>query len=277
MANKVKMKCAVCHKAFKSSKPTQTLCDDCERKRRLERGAQPVATKAAPVVTREAAKPTWLTQSVEQAPKEPEPFAAPPPRIIPRDRPVSPERPIGPRPEARPAAGPRPHGPPTRFAPKSPRSVTVRAPRPLKPPKEPIKPFEPSPDQVSAIEARYLELAQPEFDGIRTRIAEELAIPKTAVKRVIAALRAREHVPSWWELQTYSGTPEELARIRAAYEPHLPVPPVGIHRALAKELNLPPAKIYLGIRHVRDELRLPPFNPPEAHPERPAVATPEPA
>src|SRR5262249_25606933 len=92
-------------------------------------------------------------------------------------------------------------------------------------------------DELRArIEARYQELAQPvEFDGIRTQIAAELGIPKPVVKRTVAQLRQRLHLPSWWELQSYSGTATELERIRTAYLPYLPVPEVGIHKRLAVE------------------------------------------
>lgn len=277
MANKVKMKCAVCHKAFKSNNLKQTICDDCERKRRQEKTAPPAAKPAAAVAAKAAAgaKPTWLTQSVEQLPTPPAPFVPPPPRaprpaVRAEGQPtgVTVSRSVG-------APAPRPSGPARpsqKFAPKTPKpSAEPRPPRVVKPPPQP---FAPAPEQIAAIEARYLELAQPEFDGIRSQIAAELSIPKAAVKRIIAALRSREHVPSWWELQTYTGTPEEMARIRTAYLPLLPVPPVGIHRLLAKELEMPSAKVYLGIRAIRDELHLPPFNPPESHPDQPAEAAP---
>jgi predicted ArsR family transcriptional regulator len=64
---------------------------------------------------------------------------------------------------------------------------------------------------VAQIEMRYIELAQPtEFDGIRTQIANELGIPKKAVKKVVKELRDRQGIPSWWETQTYKGPAEEM-------------------------------------------------------------------
>ena len=125
------------------------------------------------------------------------------------------------------------------------------------------------------IEARYLELAQPiEFDGIRTRIATEMDIPKVQVKRVVAALRTRMQLPSWWELQSYSGEETDLERIRMAYLPHLPVPDVGIHKTLAESLNLDPRTVYQGIRRIRAEMRLPQYNAPELHGDQPDSAPP---
>ena len=126
----------------------------------------------------------------------------------------------------------------------------------------------------SQIEARYLELAQPvEFDGIRTRIATELSVPKSHVKQVVAALRSHMQLPSWWDLQSYTGAETDLERIRMAYLPHLPVPDVGIHKTLADELQLDPRTVYQGIRRIRAEMRLPQYNAPELHGDAPYSAS----
>lgn len=158
--------------------------------------------------------------------------------------------------------GPKPNGPraerpaPTPRAPKAPRPAPPR--------------FELTDELRAKIEARYLELAQPiEFDGIRTRIATEMEIPKSVVKRAVAELRSRMQLPSWWELQSYSGAETDLERIRIAYVPHLPVPDVGIHKSLAEELSLDPRTVYQGIRRIRAEMRLPQYNAPELHGDEP--------
>ncbi|HET9109657.1 MAG TPA: hypothetical protein VFN78_02415 [Ktedonobacterales bacterium] len=140
------------------------------------------------------------------------------------------------------------------------------APRQPKAPRPVVPQFEMTDELRARIEARYLELAQPiEFDGIRTKIAAELGVPKSHVKHAVAELRARMQLPSWWELQSYSGAENDLERIRMAYLPHLPVPEVGIHKTLAESLNLDPRAVYQGIRRIRAEMRLPQYNAPEAH------------
>lgn len=152
-----------------------------------------------------------------------------------------------------PGRGPRPGAPGERFhngerkggrpvAPRKPRPAP--APRPKKEKIPPPEPFKPTPEQVTQVEARYKELAVPaEFDGIRSQIAQELSIPKKAVKQIVKALRDRESIPSWWETQTYKGDNEEKEKIQAAYLPYLPVPPVGVHRKIADEWisNLAPS------------------------------------
>ncbi len=148
----------------------------------------------------------------------------------------------------------------------------ARAPKPPAPPKPkrekipPPAPFVPTPEQVAQAEARYLELASPaEFDGIRTQIAKEMSIPKKAVKKIIKDLRERQGIPSWWEIQTYKGDSEELAKIKAAYEPYLPLPPVGVHKKIAEELSLKPGEVYQAIKAIRLEMNLPQYNDPALH------------
>lgn len=161
--------------------------------------------------------------------------------------------------------GPRPEG----RRPGKPKAKTP--PSPPKPKREkipPPQPFVPTPEQVAQIEARYAELAVPqEYDGIRTQIATELSIPKKAVKKVVLEYRKSHEMPSWWESQTYKGDSEELAKIKAAYEPYLPVPPVGIHKKIADELGLKAGEVYQAVKAIRLEMNLPQFNDPSLHAE----------
>lgn len=254
MATKAKMKCAVCHKAFKSSKATQTLCDECERKRRKEKTGAAAAPKVvAPQENLVDGKPAWLVNaSVHDASH---PYTT---EIVPETRPTPAPRADRPQQNA-----PAPRQAKPERAPKA--AKPPRQPRQPRTPKPPTPPYVPTAEEIAQIEARYRELAQPEFDGIRTQIAHELHVPKRVVKEVVAELRKREHLPSWWELQPYQGSPEDLERVRAVYAPLLPVPPVGVHRSIAKELNLSATITYQAIGAIRKEMGLPLFNPPELH------------
>ena len=167
----------------------------------------------------------------------------------------------GPRPE-RPGQGrPMPNRPPKG---KPGRPAAVAKPKHEKIP--PPKPFEPSTEQVEKVEQRYLELAKPaEYDGIRTQIATEVGIPKKAVKKIIKDLRDRQHMPSWWEVQTYKGSNEELERIKEVYLPLLPIPPVGVHKILAEKLSIKPGVVYQAIKAIRLEMNLPQYNDPSLH------------
>ena len=168
-----------------------------------------------------------------------------------------PERPFGGGPK-----GGRPGGKP----------VKAKQPKPQTPPKPkrekipPPQPFKPTDEQIKQVEERYLELATPaEYDGIRTQIAQELGIPKKAVKKIVKELRDRQGIPSWWELQTYKGDAEELEKIRALYLPHLPVPNVGVHKIIADELGIKAGEVYQAIKLIRQEMGLPQYNDPTLH------------
>ena len=148
----------------------------------------------------------------------------------------------------------------------------AKAPKPSTPPKPkrekipPPAPFAPTPEQIAQVETRYFELAVPtEYDGIRTQIAQELGIPRKAVKKIVKDFRERQSIPSWWELQTYKGSSEELEKIKAAYEPYLPLPPIGVHKTIAEELAFNPGDVYQAIKAIRVEMNLPQYNDPSLH------------
>lgn len=268
MSGKVKMRCARCGKPFKSSNAKQLLCADCEQKERAARAATKGAPKAAPAAPVLVSKPKIVGAGAHildpnAPPPAPEAAAAAPapgqrlahahaPAPAPAQAQVK-----APAQEAKPAQQQKTKGAPAKG---------VLSQKEPKPKKEQPKPFQLTDEQRATVETRYLELAQPvEYDGIRSQIAGELGVPKSAVKRAVLELRRRMQMPSWWELQAYTGTPVDLERIRAAYVPLLPVPDVGIHHRLAEQLGLEPVAVYQGIRRIRAEMRLPQYNPPEAH------------
>ncbi|HKF39138.1 MAG TPA: hypothetical protein VKB35_19740, partial [Ktedonobacteraceae bacterium] len=145
-------------------------------------------------------------------------------------------------------------------------SKPAAPPRPKREKIPPPAPFMPAPEQIAQVEARYIELAVPaEFDGIRTQIAQELSIPKKAVKKIVKDLRDRQDIPSWWEIQSYKGDAEELEKIKTAYEPYLPLPPVGVHKTIAEQLEIKPGVIYQAIKAIRLEMNLPQYNDPTLH------------
>jgi hypothetical protein len=290
MSGKVKMRCARCGKPFKSSGSKQTLCADCEAKARRAKAAakgQPAAVAAA------------------SAPKAPLPKIVGPGAniLVPGLVPPSPEPPMHDRPQSAPhghapqnwrerpgTAHDRPHPAAHGHAPHAGQSHRdqPRPQRPAQPQSRPAVAREPKPKREAppapvltdelrqTIQARYLELAQPvEFDGIRGRIATELDVPKALVKKAVLELRSEMKLPSWWELQSYHGTEGDLGRIRAAYMPLLPIPPVGIHKQIATDLGLDAGAVYQAIRRIRAEMRLPQYNPPEAHAGETAAQEPE--
>lgn len=273
-----KMKCAQCGKRFKQGNKKQVLCGDCLAKERAGRKNRPQLVPSSGVYSQPAsprrqdmeARPSGIT--IVQA--------TPPPEVVDfgararaeqrvRQESERPPQPASTSPTPRPAAAepapkPKQPAPPVRVAqtPKKAAQPEKRA----RQPRTTTPPFHLTDEARAAIEQRYLELSQPvEFDGIRTRIATELSIPKPVVKQVIRELRVRRQLPSWWELQAYKGSNEDLERIRARYLPLLPVPPIGVHKQIATDLNMDAPQVYQAIRRLRAEMKLPQYNPPESH------------
>lgn len=294
MSGKVKMRCARCSKSFKSVNAKHSLCQECEAKERAARAAvkgtspKPAATPAktsqptivgpgASILVPELAhRNTFSTtghsstsvhakDSLERHPSGEERHS----------QHNQYERHGG--------SGRISHATEDLYSTQERQDQAQTSTRFRKEPKQarPSKAPTASHEQVpifvltdelqTRIETRYQELAQPvEFDGIRTQIAAELGIPKPAVKRTVANLRKRLQLPSWWELQAFTGNASDLERIRAAYLPCLPVPEVGVHKHLALQLGLDSGIVYQGIRRIRAEMYLPQYNPPETHGAAPA-------
>jgi hypothetical protein len=299
MSGKMKIRCARCGTSFRSASTKQTLCAKCEARARQERAASSTAAKPAIVpVTRVTPKIFGPGASilVPGAPATASANAAPQPatgvfgsvarteRTADAGRQNAHDAHEGQRARAGADAATPPAKPVAQssdgkredraHAPHGEKAAQERKPRELKPPRQPQPSVELTDELRGRIEARYLELARPvEYDGIRTRIATELSVPKTLVKRAVLEYRQREQMPSWWELQAYTGSAEDLERIRQAYEPHLPVPAVGVHKQIASEVGIEPVIVYQGIKRIRAELRLPQYNPPAAHENATAGAT----
>lgn len=308
---KDKMRCARCGKPFRPARSSQTLCDQCEKQERAARAAarnsgaavarpssaptaQPVRIVGPAAGLLDPSAPSVASGASAVPPPETGLYGSAAIREEQRREQQRREEQRRAEERAREEARQRareeqrrthehvPHGAAHAGAPNMKRGPKPNGPRPERPAPTPRAPKAPRPapprfeltgELRAKIEARYLELAQPiEFDGIRTRIATEMEIPKSVVKRAVADLRARMQLPSWWELQSYSGAETDLERIRMAYVPHLPVPDVGIHKTLADELNLDPRTVYQGIRRIRAEMRLPQYNAPELHGDAPINA-----
>ncbi|HVA93026.1 MAG TPA: hypothetical protein VNL71_24670 [Chloroflexota bacterium] len=259
--NKLKVRCSVCGKSFKTPSAKKTVCPTCDAEAKRARHHQASAQEQRPI----AAPSTVDVRAVLRAGQENQgefgAYKAPPPPPAPTPAEAAhtahkhgPERPA-------PRTGQHPH----------PERGVKAAPRPPKQPRAPKprivrKPFEASPEQITAIQARYLELAQPEFDGIRHQIATELGIPLRAVKLAVKDVRTERSIASWWDTSQQEPNPEQIEQVRALYLPLLPEPEIGVHKQIAKELQLANTSVYLAIGHIRRDLALPQYN---ARPEIP--------
>lgn len=271
-----KMKCARCGKRFRQTNKKQVFCAECQSKERAAKktGPQLVPSTAGNTTSgglrrpETSAQPSGITIVQATPPPEQGAFGArarSAEAIAPQTpaRPPQPEKPAATQAKQPLPTSPSPMSPPHKQPPKKPDGQPTKQPQQ---PRPTPPPFELTAETRAAIEQRYLELSQPvEFNGIRTRISEELQVPKSVVKQVIKDLRASRQLPSWWELQAYKGNDETLNRIRERYLPLLPVPPIGVHKQIASELQMEAPQVYQAIRRLRAEMKLPQYNPPAAH------------
>jgi predicted nucleic acid-binding Zn-ribbon protein len=252
--NKLKVRCTVCGKSFKTPSAKKTVCPSCDAEAKRAKHQHVPAVEQRPVDAVSTVDVRAVLRAGQENRGEFAAYKAPPAPTV--ETPTEPAakqgavKPAGrqgrsahPERTARPAAG-------------------ARAPRPPREPKPRVvqKPFEPSQEQIEAIRHRYMELAHPEFDGIRHTIATELGIPLRVVKQKVKELREEKAIASWWESGQMLPTPDQIELVRASYTPHLPEPAVGIHKEIAKELKLANTSVYLAIGQIRRDMDLPRYN-----------------
>jgi hypothetical protein len=267
--SKLKVKCASCGRMFAPSNMKQTLCLDCEKAQRAAK-ARRRAEAAVPAQTQQPSAPLLqgpganvLRPDAAQMETVADALASPSAaEILPAHKSSETAHELPQQPEA------RAHPPAIQRAGRSGAKGQHKKSQRVE-----LAPFMLTDELRQRIEARYLALANPvEFDGIRTQIAAELGIPKPAVREVVREVRRRRNMPSWWEAQGFSGSLADLERIKAAYTPYFPLPPVGVHREIAESLGLEPRTVYRGIRKIRAQMGLPQYNALEEHPDQAAVA-----
>jgi hypothetical protein len=284
--NKVKVRCSVCGKSFKSPSLKKTVCPTCEaaaKRAKHQQSAEP-AVAAAPVSSstvdvRAALRAAQENQGQFGAYRPPAP---PPPAPVHEKVASHPHRASAPGHSGKPDRSDH-HGAAKQRDGKEAKARPPKQPRVPKP-RTQTKPFEPTPEQMEAIRLRYFELAKPEFNGIRHQIATELGIPLRAVKQVIKVAREENQIQSWWEQGGALPSAEELDRIRELYIPLLPEPEVGVHKVIASTLRITNTSVYHAIGQIRTDLHLPRYSPREigeageahgsesdAHQEHPAL------
>jgi hypothetical protein len=260
--SRLKVKCATCRKVFTPSNAKQTLCPDCGQAQRAAK-AQKRMEVGAPAQTLQPSAPLILGPGASVLRRDALPAEAlgippapetPPPDAIPAEQPA--------QLDAQSTTTSATHSGRNGAGSTSSRRAS----------RVTHAPFVLSDALRQRIEERYLALANPvEFDGIRTQIADELGAPKPAVRAVVREVRARRGMLSWWEAQGFSGTADDLGRIKTAYTPYLPLPPVGIHREIAVALAMEPRAVYRGIRKIRALMGLPQYNTADTQGEHVAV------
>jgi len=129
------------------------------------------------------------------------------------------------------------------------------------------------------IEKRYkLMLPLPNPDA-HIKIAEELQIEANKAFFGINLIRQKMKLPKLeYPKRPLAVTPEQLNAVKAVYEMFLPMPPIGIHKILAKQLKMEEWRVHVAIGLIRKQMALPRWNeerddlPPQMKAELEALA-----
>lgn len=142
------------------------------------------------------------------------------------------------------------------------------------PPRRPYQrddraPRRPSPDkkllisreQVAEIENLYkamLPLPNPDCHEV---IGEKISLEPNKVFFGINLVRQKMKLPKLpYPKRKLAITPDQLTAIKNLYTPLLPLPPIGCHKFLAKQLKMDEWRVHVGIGIIRKQMNMPRWN-----------------
>lgn len=116
-------------------------------------------------------------------------------------------------------------------------------------------------EQVAEIEAQYklmLPLPNPDCHEV---IAEKIGIEANKVFFGINLVRQKMNLPKLpYPKRKLAISIDQLNAIKSLYEPLLPLPPIGCHKFLAKQLKMDEWRVHVGIGIIRKQMSLPRWN-----------------
>ncbi|MDX2086110.1 MAG: hypothetical protein SFZ03_12070 [Candidatus Melainabacteria bacterium] len=111
------------------------------------------------------------------------------------------------------------------------------------------------------IEKQYRDALPLPNPDIHELIGEALDIPPSKVFFGINLVRQKMKLPKLdYPKRKLAVTPDQMMAIQALYEPYLPVPPIGIHKILAKQLRMDEWRVHVAIGLIRKSMQLPRWN-----------------
>ncbi len=239
-------RCSKCGQEFETKNPKRIVCPNCLY---LDRAASPsIAPPPAP-----AARP----------------MGGPPPG----GRPMGP--PGGPRPGfgggrppfnqgGRGPGGPggyAQHGPPQRgrpFGPPGGRPMAGRGGPPRRPmPNRGAKKLLIPPEVLAEIEKLYRPMLPLPNPDVHIKIGETLQIEPKKAFFGINLIRQKMNLPKLdFPKRPLAVTEDQLMAVKTLYEPYLPVPPIGIHKIISKQLKVEEWRVHVAIGLIRKNMSL---------------------
>lgn len=118
-----------------------------------------------------------------------------------------------------------------------------------------------SKEQLAQIEEMYkkaLPLPNPDIHEV---IGKEIDLAPSKVFFGINLIREKMRLPKLeYPKRRLALTPEQLSAIETLYEGFLPLPPVGVHKIIAKQLKIEEWRVHVGIGLIRKNRNLPRWN-----------------
>jgi hypothetical protein len=124
------------------------------------------------------------------------------------------------------------------------------------------KPLLISREQVAEIETLYkamLPLPNPDCHEV---IGQQMQLEPNKVFFGINLIRQKMFLPKLpYPKRKLAVSPEQLLAIQNLYTPLLPLPPIGCHKFISKQLKMDEWRVHVGIGIIRKQMDLPRWNP----------------
>jgi len=118
-----------------------------------------------------------------------------------------------------------------------------------------------TPEQLAEIEKMYkaaLPLPNPDLHEV---MAEKLDIPAGKTFFGINLIRQKMKLPKLdFPKRKLAVSPDQLTAVQALYDRFLPMPPIGVHKIIAKQLKMDEWRVHVAIKLIRKSRNLPQFN-----------------
>jgi hypothetical protein len=118
-----------------------------------------------------------------------------------------------------------------------------------------------TPEQLAEIEKMYkaaLPLPNPDLHEL---MAEKLGIPGSKTFFGINLIRQKMKLPKLdFPKRKLAVSPDQLTAVQALYDSFLPMPPIGVHKIIAKQLKMDEWRVHVAIKLIRKSRNLPQFN-----------------
>ena len=108
--------------------------------------------------------------------------------------------------------------------------------------------------KVEFLYKKHLPLPNPDVHEV---IGQELELKPSIVFFAINLIRQKMKLPKLeYPKRKLAVSPEQLMAVEALYEPYLPLPPIGIHKIIAKQLKMDEWRVHVAIGLIRKNRNL---------------------